>query len=76
MKCRGCGASLGAKTFNGEVALHFPGRDGLRKPIVWVFPKVLVCVDCGFAEFNVPDEQVSTLREPNSLDVARPKVAV
>ena len=38
----------------------------LTKPIVWVFPKVLVCLDCGFAEFAVPDEQLETLRSPES----------
>ena len=30
-------------------------------PIVWVFPKVLVCLDCGFAEFQVPEEEVQAL---------------
>jgi hypothetical protein len=61
MRCRSCGSSLGSQTFNGEIALHFPGLDGLKKPIVWVFPKVLVCLNCGLAEFAVPDEQVKTL---------------
>ena len=69
MKCRGCGASPAAHPFNGELALHFPGRDGLTRPIVWVFPRVLVCLQCGFAEFVVPDEQVQTLRTtPESSD--------
>ena len=71
MRCRSCGDSLGAQTFNGEIALHFPGRDGLTIPLVLVFPKVLVCLDYGFAEFAVPDEQVKTLRKPESSDLAR-----
>jgi len=33
--------------------LHFPGYEGLTKPTVWLFPKVVVCLDCGFAEFTV-----------------------
>ena len=70
MKCRSC-SSLGAQTFNGEIALHFSGLDGLTRPIVWVFPKVLVCLDCGFAEFAVPDEPMKTLRNPESSDLAR-----
>lgn len=62
MKCLSCG--LRTQTFNSEIALHFSGLDGLNKPIVWVFPKVLVCLDCGFAEFAIPDEQLKTLRNP------------
>jgi hypothetical protein len=30
------------KEFNGELAIHFTGLKGLEKPIVWVFPKLLV----------------------------------
>ena len=40
--------SANQRTFNGEIAIHFPGLEGLGKPIVWVFPKVLVCLICGF----------------------------
>ena len=76
MKCRSCVSSLGAQTFSGEVALHFPGLDGMRRPIVWAFPKVLVCLDCGFAEFVVADEQVKALRNPESSDLARGSEAV
>jgi len=68
VKCRSCGSSHGAQTLNGEIALRFPGLDGLTKPIVWLFPKVLACLDCGFAEFVVPDEQLTTLRNPKSSD--------
>ena len=74
-RCKICD-NLRTQTFGGEVALHFAGLDGLRKPIVWVFPKVLVCLDCGFAEFAVPDEQVKKLRDPDSSDHARRSVAV
>ena len=42
-------------TFNGEVAIHFPGPKGLDKPIVFVYPKLLVCMNCGFTEFAVPE---------------------
>lgn len=68
MSCKSC-QSASQRNFNGEVALHFPGLDGLTKLMVWVFPKVLVCLDCGFAEFAVPDEQVKTLRNPESSDL-------
>jgi len=38
-------------------------HQGLGKPIEWVFPKLLVCVDCGFAEFAIPESQVRRLAE-------------
>ena len=44
------------------MALHFPGLDGLNKPIVWVFPKISVCLDCGLAEFIVPEKELEVLR--------------
>ena len=47
--CKSCG-SLNQGNFNGEVAIHFPGLKNIDKPIVWVFPKVTVCLDCGTAE--------------------------
>jgi hypothetical protein len=60
MSCKQCGSDNPGR-FNGEVAIHFPGLDGLDKPIVWVFPKLAVCLDCGFAEFTVPHRELSVL---------------
>lgn len=62
MKCKQC-ASESLKSFSAEVAIHFPGLEGLNKPIVWVFPKMVVCSKCGFAEFNVPEKELSVLVE-------------
>ena len=59
-RCKAC-ASENLKTFSGEVALHFFGVEGLNRPIVWVFPKVRVCLDCGFAEFIVPERELKVL---------------
>jgi hypothetical protein len=49
------------REFNGEVAIHFPGIKGLPKPIVLTFPKVRVCLDCGYADFTVPERELSVL---------------
>jgi hypothetical protein len=66
-RCRFCkSASLGVQKFNAEIALHFPGLGGLNKPIVWAFPKVIVCLECGFAEFAVPNDSLETLRNPDA----------
>ena len=49
------------KTFTAEIAIHFPGIEGLNKPIVWVFPKVSVCLDCGIAQLTVPEKELEVL---------------
>jgi len=42
--------------FLGEICLHFSGGlKSLDKPVVSVFPKVVVCLDCGLAQFAVPE---------------------
>lgn len=67
--CKSClGVSL--KTFNGEMALHFPGRAGLDKPIVWVFSTLAVCLHCGFTEFVVPARELRVLVEEKPVDGA------
>ena len=58
--CRNC-ESDNCQIFNGENAIHFPGLDGLHESIVWVFPKLLVCLNCGFTEFTVPARELSVL---------------
>jgi hypothetical protein len=61
MGCKRC-ASDYLNDFGGEVALHVPGLDGLNRPIVWVFPKLTTCLNCGFVEFVLPEEQRELLR--------------
>ena len=60
MACKSC-QSDNKRLFNGEVAIHFPGLKGLNKPIVWVFPKLKVCLECGLAEFAIPESELRVL---------------
>ena len=60
MTCKSC-ASESPLKFGAEMIVHFPGLEGLDKPIVWVFPKLLVCMDCGFAEFAIPETEFALL---------------
>jgi hypothetical protein len=62
MSCQSCGSVRNAG-FNGEIAIHFKGLDGLDKPIVWVFPKLEVCLACGFTGFTVPETETRVLSE-------------
>ena len=62
MACKSC-QSQNQRNLNGEIAIHFPGLEGLKKPIVWVFPKVAVCLSCGVAEFTIPERELTVLVE-------------
>ena len=41
--------------------VHFPGLEGLDMPAIWVFPKLLDCMDCGFTEFAIPETELVSL---------------
>jgi hypothetical protein len=65
MPCRSC-QSNHQHSFNGEVAVHSgSGMKGLDMPIVWVFPKVTVCLSCGEATFQIPENRLLDLQEGN-----------
>jgi hypothetical protein len=62
MACRSCG-SVNQTEFGAEINIHFPGRKGLDKPAVLVFPKLVVCLDCGLTQFTLLDTELRLLRE-------------
>lgn len=62
MPCKSCG-SEDLHRFGGEVAIHFRGLKNINKPIVFVFPEIVVCMDCGLAQFTVPDNQLRSLKK-------------
>jgi hypothetical protein len=53
--------------FNGEIAIHFQGLEGLDKPIVWVFSQVVVCLRCGFTEFTVAERELQVLSQDSPV---------
>jgi hypothetical protein len=67
--CKSC-HSDNLSAFNGEVAIHFLGLEGLKKSIVFVFPKVLICLNCGFAEFSVPERELRLLQTGTPVEGA------
>jgi hypothetical protein len=67
MFCKSC-LSENQRNFNGEIAIHFHGLKGLDKPIVWVFPKLLVCLGCGLAEFKIAETELRQLVENDAAD--------
>ena len=60
MTCRSC-RSVNQAEFPAELLIHFGGLKNLEKPGVLVFPKLLVCLDCGFLQSTVPAPELAYL---------------
>ena len=60
MRCKTCGSNNQAE-LDAEMLIHFPGLKNLDKPAVFVFPKLLVCLDCGFSQFTVPETGLASV---------------
>lgn len=70
MACKSCGSDR-QREFNSEIAIHFRGMEGLNKPVVPIFPKVTVCLDCGFVEFHIGREELRKLDESDAENTAQ-----
>jgi len=62
MSCQRCGSD-NQNSFGSEVNIHFPGREGLDKPAVLVFPMLVVCQRCGFTEFTIRESELHLLAQ-------------
>jgi hypothetical protein len=60
MICRLC-RSEQLNRFTGEVAIHSAGLIDQDQPVVWVCPELWVCLNCGSAEFSIPERQLFVL---------------
>jgi hypothetical protein len=58
--CPSCGSSNQAE-FPTEMLVHFGGLKNLDKPCVWMYPRLLVCLECGFARTTVPATELAQL---------------
>jgi hypothetical protein len=65
VKCTSCG-SVNQSKFTGEIGIHLLGLKNIAKPVVWVFPELLVCLDCGSAEFTVPEAELRQLAKDDA----------
>jgi len=46
-----------------EMIIHFSGLKDLDKPGVVVSPRLLVCLECGFSQFPVPESALAQLAQ-------------
>jgi hypothetical protein len=60
-RCTSCQSFYGRK-FTAEIGIHFPGREGLEKPLVLASPTLIACLNCGHVEFVLAAGQVEQLR--------------
>jgi hypothetical protein len=62
MSCPLCKA-VNQSEFSAEMIIHFKGLKNVDKPGLLLFPKPLVCLDCGFFQFVVPEHELALLAE-------------
>jgi hypothetical protein len=62
MNCSLC-ASNNQVEFSAEMMIHFSGLKNLDRPGILLSPKPLVCLDCGFSRFAIPETELQLLRE-------------
>jgi len=67
MPCKSC-QSGNQRTFQSEINIQFPRIDEVTKPNVWAFPNLIICLDCGFAEFELAQPELHRLAEGKRLD--------
>jgi hypothetical protein len=66
MPCTVC-TSGNQREFPAEVNIHFPGLRNSGNPGVFVFPKLLVCLDCGSSTFTTPTTELAELRAASGV---------
>jgi len=67
MSCKSC-QSGSQKTFQSEINIHFRGINKPSEPAVWTFPNLNICLDCGFAEFELAEAELHQLAESKRLE--------
>jgi hypothetical protein len=58
-----------------EMLIHFPGLKNVDKPAVWLFPRLLVCPNCGFSRFTVPETELASIAK-NALEKSADDLAL
>jgi len=66
VSCGVCGSTREQK-FESEVTIHFPKLKDIDKQPMVLAPELLVCLDCGRAEFVVHGDKLARLGETNAV---------
>jgi hypothetical protein len=60
MSCLACALGKGLE-FSAEMIVRVGGIKNLDNSGVMLFPRLLVCLDCGYAQFTVPEAELESL---------------
>ncbi len=71
MRCALCQSANQAE-LTAEMMLHFSGLRNIDHPGVLVFPKVSVCLDCGFSRFATPKTELALLASRTATSNRQP----
>jgi hypothetical protein len=50
-----------------EINIHFLSRHGMKPSEILIFQKVLICFNCGLAEFTISETQLNGLQKAAAL---------
>jgi hypothetical protein len=64
MLCKTCG-STNLDKLSAETGIRRTGLKNIDKPAVFVFSDLIVCLDCGRAEFVVPKSELLQIPKRN-----------
>jgi hypothetical protein len=67
MSCLVCRSGNQAER-SAEMVIHLSGRENLDTPGAWVFPKLLVCLDCGFSHFTLQKTELAGVAKDTRED--------
>ena len=60
MYCPHCASDTQAE-FTAEINIHFSGLRNIDSPSLIVFPELVVCLECGYSRFTIPETELSML---------------
>jgi hypothetical protein len=63
MLCKSCG-SKNQKAFDTETSVYRTEFAHANTPPVLIFPKLLICLDCGFIEGQLSESESTDLNKP------------
>ena len=65
MKDQRCGScsSVNVTELATETCLHFTGLSGLNVEPIFLFPRAVVCLDCGSMQSNLAEKEIEQVKK-------------
>lgn len=60
MPCKKCGSGQ-QREYTSEMGVHVEEHGDLDRQAVLLFPRLLVCLECGFTEFTLSESELPLL---------------